>query len=318
MSPLFRPTTAALSLLVLAHAAFGQSSLQERLERAFASVPAANVELIQERKTPDSPQGVTYRLCADPKKGVMVRLLKPVLLEGRMTLDDRKNMSTYLPDKRSIRVQASPHLYEPSAEKLARLTVRNYNSKRGSSVTVAGRSAITYTLTPKQPGVGARTLAFDSKTGMILRIDLKDENEKLRLLDTFLFRADKCETKDFRLPAARKRETIPAPKSITSVESAAKAVGFSPRIPTRLPLGMSIYAKQVVSSGDAKFVALRLTDGLASMTVYQWNPKLFGGKNPVGIDAMAMDGYGIMYTGYGSLPSDAARRVVAHFVLAPQ
>jgi hypothetical protein len=59
------------------------------------------------------------------------------------------------------------------------------------------------------------------------------------------------------------------PEKVTK-ENASRAVGFMPVIPKSFPCGFRLQSMQTNDSRTWKSVVIRLTDGLARATVYQW------------------------------------------------
>jgi hypothetical protein len=84
-------------------------------------------------------------------------------------------------------------------------------------------------------------------------------------------------------------------------------------MPGALPLGFVISEPQIVGDRGDRFVAIRLSDGLASATVYQWDAH---SRNPVPcVDKkFVREANGVKMRVVGDLPESVLTRLVESFV----
>lgn len=207
-------------------------------------------------------------------------VLSPLSFQGVTTLDDGQNWMTYVPDENRMVIQGSPRLMGGTSRR-KRAAASSYRFVSDTGDSVAGRKTILVVATPKSPEMPTRRYWIDSDYPYILKMDVVESGTAKVLLDTKAITFEVAQSPDvLRITPATgvRRIYLESPESIRSSESAKALVGFTPIMPRNLPYGFIIQEGQAVGDKSERFVALRLTDGLASATLYQWP---MSRKNPV-------------------------------------
>lgn len=207
-------------------------------------------------------------------------VLSPLPFQGITTLDDGQNWMTYMPDENRIVIQSSPRLMGGTSRR-KRAAAMSYRFVSDSGENIAGRKSILVVATPKASEMPTRRYWIDSDFPFILKMDVVEGNAAKTLLDTKVVTFEvQQDEENFKITPATgvRRIYLESPEKIRSSESAKASVGFMPSLPKDLPFGFVIQEGQIVGDKSERFVALRLTDGLASATLYQWPVTR---KNPV-------------------------------------
>ncbi|MFW5697274.1 MAG: hypothetical protein ACOCX1_01795, partial [Fimbriimonadaceae bacterium] len=106
-----------------------------------------------------------------------------------------------------------------------------------------------------------------------------------------------------------------SPLPISSERHVRTHAGFTPRVPERLPLGFRVQSRQMLNKELRASVAVRLSDGLASVTVHQWDPERFEKGEPFS-ETEAVDRWGIHYLVEGDVPEPVEKKILEAFVAA--
>jgi hypothetical protein len=197
---------------------------------------------------------------------------------------------------------------------------RNYRLSLGETAVVAGRTVRPIVVAPKHDLLPTRTMFVDTTTHMVLRYVIKMESRGPSVFfDTseVIYFRDGSDV-DLSVPAAYEKFEVkrqPGPRTLDSVRSARSELGFEPRRPRSVPLGFQTYAAHVLGSGDKSFVAVRLSDGMCSVTVYQWLGSRFA-RDPGGRRlASATDDQGVKFS-VSTTPGERLSRSAAEAILS--
>lgn len=263
----------AAALLLIAGAAWGQSSrAQELLERSMARAPVRNVRaIICQRLDYHSSimEQVKVEMSTDGKLHQIV--LAPLSLQGYEAVDDGTWSKTYLPDSRTLIVQASPKASREEAKARMKLVLKNYRLKIERQEKIAGRRAIVVAAEPVHKNLETRCYAIDERTGFLLRLETCRPGAPtiLHMETKFVeFPKELCDDV-FEISAMGAKTKRYEMRSLSS-KNLAREVGFAPAIPASLPQGFIVQDIQTDTDSQMRSVALRLTDGLVRISVYQW------------------------------------------------
>jgi len=201
-------------------------------------------------------------------------ILSPLSLRGIINLDDGHVWTNYHPDDQEVTVQPSPreNLEDPNFR--IRLAEKNYSVKMEASTEIAGRRAITLIATPKFPEMSSRRYSIDQRKEYLLRMEILDHGHHRTILDTkaISFPDEVPESHfEFTAPRGAHFKTLDAPRPLD--RESKQSLGFKPAIPSNLPFGFVVQDRLVGGQKKCEFLSIKLTDGLASATVYQANEK---------------------------------------------
>lgn len=235
------------------------------------TIPLTGVVLY--RRNPRSNDFKTVKV--EQSSGRMkMTVLSPLSEQGVTMLDDGKTWTTYLPDSNWLMVQPSPRLFPVDNAQRKSLADRNYRFTTERSVVIAGRETVAIVASPKLSEMPERRYYFDEANSVMLRLEVGDGANRRLLYDTAEIsfpNAVRDEVFQLRTVKRARKMEIEPPMTLERPRTVAREVGFVPVVPDRLPLGFVIQARQVVGPRDSRYVAIRLTDGLVTATVYQWS-----------------------------------------------
>lgn len=294
----------------------GGSRGGELLFRALEKSKKVTVEAIVLRPNPMDPkQQMKMRMQQAPNGWMRMTVLAPLSSQGVVSVDDGKEWKTYLPDENRLLIQQSPRAGLSATSRRPRAEM-NYRFKVTDGENICGRPTILITANPKSSLMPTRQYSIDRETQFVLRmVSVSEEVEKL-LLDTQYANFDvRFDTSDWNSEPLRPTRTIrmTPPKVLENALEAKAAVGFAPALPMELPLGFGITEQHLAGRQGRNFIAVRITDGLASATVYQWNgqamPDLrFGGTT------RPVEAKGVKLQTVGDLPEAVLARITDAFL----
>ena len=239
-------------------------------------------------------------------KGIMVTMLKPSFRAGIVTIDDTKVSKTYLPDLDELWIQPSPYLLQPGFDLRWKLINQNYNVKEGRSDTIAGRKVRELVLKPVDEDIPMRRMFVDPKYNVMLRyvVDVEDEGSTV-IFDTKYVEFGRAVAEaDYGLPSAASEAKVrkfDGPKLVLEPLASKEAAGFSTRFPESLPFGFEVSGAYLFGSGPTAYVVVKLTDGMSTLTVYQWMKGR--SKSPTDARFERTDRYGVSF-GVAIVPGD--------------
>lgn len=258
-------------------AASARQNAADILARSMENKFSVNVVAIILQRDP-SVEGSFQRVKVERDTAGRSRctILQPLRMQGTTTVDDLNRMRWYLPDQKVIIDQDSPSKEPCQVNDRIRLAKRNYTFKMEASPKIAGRPAVCVVATPRNDELETRRYYIDQSTSYPLRMETYGDSSDVHVV---------FDTKDVQYPKSLERglftlqpignvrtERYSRPKKMESANMAARLVGFSPLIPSGFPMGFQVQEVQVSDGQEWKSVVVRLTDGLARATVYQWVP----------------------------------------------
>jgi outer membrane lipoprotein-sorting protein len=202
-------------------------------------------------------------------------VLSPLSSQGITSIDNGHEWITYLPDENRVMVESSPRQEETDRTELNRihLAERNYElNVSDDDIEIAGRSCVQLRAKSKHGQMPERLYGIDKDKGYLLKMEVLAGRESKVMLDTKEIEFPKSiPDDDFELEPHRTARTVPYGAPLTvSIDKGKQIMGFQPYVPGALPYGFVVEAPQVVEGKKGKFMAVRITDGLANATVYEW------------------------------------------------
>jgi hypothetical protein len=241
-------------------------------------------------------------------------ILQPVSQQGLVLIDDGRTMRAFSRDEGVVHVIPSTRLTELDPAERIELIRRNYGLRLDmGGRTVAGRRTMVIVATPRRTEMPERTLFLDRVTLFVLRHETSQGGQKLALLDTlsvtFPTRADA--DVDAPPPGTWRTRRSSHALDARNLDAARRMAGFRPLVPRDLPMGFEISDMQVIDKENG-LVAIRLSDGLAMATVYQWLPERNDDdENPIAPDRTGRGGVAVLIV--GAIPGPARQRLLDAF-----
>lgn len=244
-------------------------------------------------------------------------VLAPTSMQGRITVDDGKLWSTYNPDKKTLYVQESPvrMLNREEFDRRISLMQQNYKVSGFKSSPVANRKVVGVQVDPiAKDDLYKRSFWVDADRSVILRVAWTHPNgTKKTISDTISIEfPEKLDENAFKLKLLEnpKMVRIQSPRTERTVSSLSKHVGFDVLMPSEMPLGFLFTRAEAVTGATRTMSALRFTDGVANVTIYQSPAQ--SGKPPWRVDEDRGDFEhdGTYFAIEGDVP-DAARVKIA-------
>ena len=259
--------------LVLCGAALGQETAAVLLSKSMQRCFPANIIAVILQKDPRSDS--FQRVKVERNKLGMARctILAPLRWSGMASVDTGERLLTYLPDKRIILDQESPGTQSDEVDERIALAKRNYHLRIIPSGPVAGRQTICIEAKPKDDDLEVRRYTLDAQTAYPLRLETQEGNEITMMFDTKDISFPKSlDPKLFTLEPSGDVyvQKFNKPKRVLSGTQAKNLVGFVPLVPNGLPLGFKVQELQFSEDGAWKSIVVRMSDGLAKATLYQW------------------------------------------------
>lgn len=240
-------------------------------------------------------------------QGVMVTILEPINSANIVTVDDARVSKTFFPDREQMLIQPSPFLLQPDFDLRWKLINKNYTIKLGEWTRVANQRVREFILVPEDGEVPVRRMFIDQRHWVTLKyvVDREDEEETIVFDTKYVDFGRSAAEAGFGLPpGAEDAEKIYAkgPTKINDPSDSKAGAGFSARLPADLPYGFAISGSYLFGGGGKDpYVSVKLTDGMATLTVYQW--RRGRSKTPADARMVTYDRYGVGY-GIGVVPGD--------------
>lgn len=286
--------------------------LLKSMQRSFP----VNISAVIVQRDP-SGDGSYQRVKVVRSKDGRVRhtVLQPLRLQGIESIDDGEMMRIYLPDNKALILQESPQKASNDAESRLALAKQNYAFSIGDRPRIAGRQTICVVATPKVADLGVRRYYLDADTQYPLRMELIDPSGKsVPIVDTkdvqYPPKVDAAVFEMRALPGVEKLNYT-RPKSLGKSQ-AQETLGFIPSLPSNLPMGFRVQEIQYNASPKWKSAVVRLSDGLARATVYQWKPN--GTEIESIEDSTTVDHNGIRLMLVSDMPAQVRLRLLRAFI----
>jgi len=315
MKTWFRIACLGLSVGLTAVAAAGDDALN-LLRRALDATYRVNARKIVVYTSDTYENGTLSVSVLQARSGeVLTTVVQPLSMQGLKTMDDGKVLKSYCPDQKKVWHQESPRAHQPDTDYRLAIAQRNYAFvEERTDQTVAGRRIRLVVAKPKNRELPTRHYFIDRETPVILRIETVDRaGQVARVMDTRSVEyPEEVSRVAFRaLPESIKPEPVGVPMRTTAAQVGNK-VDFQPHIPSRLALGFQIEGVDIIREKGQNLVALRITDGLTTGTIYLWDPKeRVNVLNTPGSLERQVDG--MMVRVIGDVPAAAKERLLQAF-----
>ncbi|GEM_PF-2649085 len=244
-------------------------------------------------------------------------VLAPTWMQGRITIDDGKKLSTYNPERKTLFVQDSPvrMLDKGEWDRRIALIKQNYRVSDPEPCTYAGRRSVRISISPNEKGMlFTRCFWVDSDRNVMLRVDWVHPSGKRKTIsDTLTISYPEKLPDDvlkLKLMETPKQVRIQSPRTERSISSLSKHVGFDVLLPLDMPLGFLFTRAEAVSGATRTMAALRFTDGASNVTIYQ--AQGVDGKPPWRVDARRGDfeHNGLFFAVEGDVPEAARAKFI--------
>ena len=293
------------------------------LRQSFDRKLAVNVDALVEKPF-HGGDTIKVRRQYDGAGRRRTEIVAPLVLQGRVFIDDGATWTTYSPDQKLFRTHAAPS--EEDLDAKMRLVRRNYRLEVDQRTSIAGRAAIRIVATPRAPDLRTQRYYLDATTFIPLKAETVDAIGGVSVQFTirqisFPSRFDKDL---FTLPSisGARREPGRSPIPCRSAEDAARRLGFRPAILGRLPMGFRPIGMDLAGRDDGRMpLAIRLSDGLVRLYVFQSRigNALPPGPRPDGDTKTAQDVGDVRVEIRGDdVPASARERILAAYVWALQ
>lgn len=298
-----------------------KGNVRRLLELGIGYKPITNVRAIIYQTMEGTRVKQQIKVEIDRSGKLHQTILAPMQFIGTDLVDDGKWTSTYSPDDKTLIIQPSARQDQDDLPFRMKLIDQNYRLEFSGREKIAGREAVIVEANPKSGYLDKRCFAIDEKTGLLLRLQTCPSGTapvvqfETKMVDF----PDEFAEDTFKRPTLTgvnvKRYTRNKCYSPQSTEELTKALGFKPVVPDNLPHGFAIQQLQSSNNSNVPAVLVRITDGLAKGTVFQW-------RSPNRPSSAAPDGMAAAWTGKltllisGDLPARAKEAILKAFVQA--
>lgn len=294
-----------------------RAKARELLQLSMGRLPMTNVraiilqrvqygsELMQQIKVEMSPAGKLHQV-----------VISPLRFQGFETVDDGVNTRTYSPDDRSVIVQPSAGASSNDVPFRMALLDKNYLVRVDRKEVIAGRTALVVAAVPRNRELETRCYAIDEEKGFLLRLETCRENaapvvhfeaKMVEFPASFPERTFRLDTKNVYV---KKREFMPV---VGKPDGYREKLGFAPIVPSALPYGFVVEEYQADAGGSIPALAVRVTDGLAKATVYQWQ-RTGSGRSKAPDGTLVGSTSRVMLLISGDLPEAVKSRILQSFL----
>lgn len=284
------------------------------LKRVYAEPFPVDAVAIQKRSY--SPRSsVTTRLTVTRHRSLVSRTLEPLMLQGHVVWDDGRVLRRYDPDEKMVVKQPSPHQYRPSLSQRMAWGKANYTASMEEPTTIAGRQGLMILLTPTHEGMPQRRIVVDAEKPFILRSErMSSKKNWIVSVTTLEVRFEDPYPEEDSLPENVQEMTEWGPRPVNGFPGGSFESKFAVKLPEGAPMGFHLVARHAVgSSWDNACLAYRLSDGLASVTVYAWDTA----RTPHGpypqTPVMAVGSQGLKFAAFGDVPSSVLTKIAQAF-----
>lgn len=266
---------AILALLVTA--AFGQddAKAQKYILRSLSGEYRTNVVTIIKQRDWSDGGYKTVKLQRSAEGKIKESILAPMHSQNEF-LDDLKERRFYSPDKRRL-VILGPSSATQDLKMRQSLIAKNYNLKLEASRKVAGRSCVVVTAMAKNSQLSDIRYSFDEKTGYPMAKEIIRPSGTVivdfETVDAWFPKQIDASTFKIEPVAGVEVVRVGEPKYVSGIGEASQALGFSPIIPSKIPLGFQVQKMWVSSTYGVPTLFISLTDGLQRLSVSEWIPK---------------------------------------------
>lgn len=246
-------------------------------------------------------------------------VLAPMSYLGYDLVDDGITNRTYSPDDKTLVVQPSSQQDSEELRFRMKLVDQNYRLAVLGKDTIAGRSAMVIEAAPKNSVLETRCYSVDEKNGLLLRLETcRGSGKKTVQFETKMVEFPEDFSEDtFKLDPPMGVSVKKFARKCVTPEAAAELtneLGFRPVVPSSLPYGFEIQQLQSSMNSGVPALSVRITDGLAKATVFQWRHSGPGAPPPAGTAAASTGRLTLLIS--GDLPEPAKQAILQSFVKA--
>lgn len=287
------------------------------LSRTFQNHRKTPLEMVQVKRPLFEQEEVTLRVAIDSGRKMRVDVLRPLVHEGVVSVDDGKTLKTYYPDQNRTISQASPMIRQQNNANRLKLIESNYSLSADAGPRIAGRPTFQILLRPKNGKLPGQAIFVDEEKFLPLRILADFENrQRATILDTVFVKYGRpARSIRFSVPEGKGVQSQKAwgPVYITDPKASASSLKFTPHIPKKLPYGFTVQSMALQGSPSKPVLAVTLTDGLLSTNIFLWSKALHAGVNPISRDPL-FERDGVFLAVYGDSPPALANTLLSSFV----
>lgn len=239
-------------------------------KRVLADKSDFHAKLVVRRSFWDEP-ATTLSITVRKGRGTITTVVYPTRYQGQAYIDNDIELSHYVPEDKTIYVRPSPSTFALGIDKTVSLLKKNYTVTLGQTTKRLEREVKTIVYKPNWSAMPPRKMVVDAKIPVI-HLYTAGKDDSIKLLEA-LSVTETQPSKDplrFENPRETRIKILWGPKKVTDPKYAAGMIGVQPRLPGVLPYGFVNYINQLVGQESAPALASRLSDGLCSVTVYQW------------------------------------------------
>lgn len=305
---------AALSCVALGEDTDRAVDLLARAQRGDFRVNVTGI-LLQQDVGGEGWQRVRVDRSKDGKQHC--KILYPLRSMKVESVDDGVRKQTYMPDDNVILDEDSRGDGAAGIEERLRLAKKNYTFSLEVVASIAGRSTVLITAKPRNSGIDTRRYYLDEKTAYPLKMETVGEGGKV----VVAYQMSEISFPAHLSPNLFKLDVLPGVEvfrferpSPVDFATAKQQFGFKPIVPKTLPVGFKVQETQFNKKEDWQSIKVRLTDGLARATVYQWIPN--GKAIKVIGDSTSSDSYGIRLLIVSELGPKVRAKLLDAFVKA--
>lgn len=308
-----------LSLTLISSLSFAQvdgAKARQLLMRGMGKKPLVNIRaIISQRQDYNSSvmQQIKVEMSKDGKMHQLV--LAPISRQGLETVDDLEFVRSYSPDDRLLIVQPSIKREGNDVQFRMSLVDKNYKLSVDRREKIAGRNAVIVEAVPKNRELDTRCYAIDEKTGFVLRLETcrPGRQPMLHFETKIVSYPDEMPADAFKIDSRWTMTKTYEEREILTRGDSLPDLSFQPVIPKRLPMGFAIQEMEADIESKLPSLAIRMTDGLAKATVYQWPTK--GVKRlPAPAGTLVRDSGNIRLLISGDVPDEVKQRLIDSFL----
>lgn len=312
VAPVLKRSIAAVILVSSCALAHGQtdSDAFKALVKALEAQRDVRVCMVQSRS--DGGQTVTVSVQIVPRRGVRATITQPLIYAGIVSYDNGEYWKNFDPQMNVVRIEKSPATFQMDISRRKTLIQKNFETRFAGEAVIAGRRTRIVQMNGLHDDMASRRLYIDAENSLILRyIVQQPDGDAVTTVDTKSIDLNPTidlGTLDSLGGGDVKTVKAWGPIELRSATDAERYAGFVPQIPAALAGGLQQQAIHVVGTEERPFVGVRLTDGMAVITVYLWKP---GENEPFKGDFDARAANGIRCKVVGEV-SDRLKSTLAH------
>lgn len=233
-----------------------------------------NIVALMRQQSPMDNQVLKIKLQRSKDGRVRESVLEPLHKIGEF-VDDGKTMATYAPADKVLITQPSVQT-QVDVDFRVPLIKKNYTLTSGAGKKIAGRKTIMVVATPKFKDINTVRYYFDTASGFPLSKESVDSNGAITL-DYEVLEAkfpDEIDSSIFKIEPVAGYDIVRfgEPNDLKTPDEVRRRLGFTPVFPTFLPYGFKVQRMYATNNSHWKALAIKLTDGIQKVTVFQWKP----------------------------------------------